>query len=43
LLAEYLQAPILDGAASIGIGLVLAAAAIFLARESKGFADRRAC
>jgi divalent metal cation (Fe/Co/Zn/Cd) transporter len=28
--------PILDGAASIGIGIVLTATAIFLARESKG-------
>jgi divalent metal cation (Fe/Co/Zn/Cd) transporter len=35
-LAAQLDAPILDGAASIGIGLVLAATAIFLARESKG-------
>ena len=36
LLAEQLDMPVLDGAASIGIGLVLAATAIFLARESKG-------
>ena len=34
--AEFLQIPILDGVASIGIGLVLAATAIFLARECKG-------
>jgi cation diffusion facilitator family transporter len=35
-LAARLEMPILDGAASVGIGLVLAATAIFLARESKG-------
>lgn len=35
-LAQALDMPELDGAASIGIGLVLAATAIFLARESKG-------
>ncbi|WP_427025312.1 cation diffusion facilitator family transporter [Aureimonas ureilytica] len=35
-LAQALDRPELDGAASIGIGLVLAATAIFLARESKG-------
>lgn len=34
--AELFALPELDGAASIGIGLVLAATAIFLARESKG-------
>lgn len=34
--AERTGAPELDGAASIGIGLVLAATATFLARESKG-------
>jgi divalent metal cation (Fe/Co/Zn/Cd) transporter len=28
--------PVLDGAASIGIGVVLAATSVFLARESKG-------
>lgn len=36
LAAELLEMPELDGAASIGIGLVLGATAIFLARESKG-------
>lgn len=36
LAAELLELPELDGAASIGIGLILAATAIFLARESKG-------
>ena len=35
-LSARLEMPILDGAASVGIGLVLAATAIFLARESKG-------
>jgi cation diffusion facilitator family transporter len=35
-LAAQLDAPIFDSAASIGIGFVLAATAIFLARESKG-------
>ena len=34
--AEVLTMPVLDGAASIGIGLVLAATSVFLARESKG-------
>src|SRR4051812_41815819 len=34
--AEVLAMPVLDGAASIGIGIVLAATSIFLARESKG-------
>jgi cation diffusion facilitator family transporter len=34
--AERLAMPTLDGLASIGIGLLLAATAIFLARESKG-------
>ncbi|KQT47524.1 cation transporter [Aureimonas sp. Leaf454] len=34
--AEMLGIPELDGAASIGIALVLAATAVFLARESKG-------
>jgi cation diffusion facilitator family transporter len=34
--AELLAMPVLDGAASIGIGVVLAATSIFLARESKG-------
>jgi len=33
--AEILSIPELDGVASIGIGLVLAATAVFLARESK--------
>jgi cation diffusion facilitator family transporter len=36
LAAELLEMPELDGAASIGIGLILGATAIFLARESKG-------
>ncbi|MCF6124673.1 cation transporter [Mesorhizobium sp. M7A.F.Ca.CA.001.07.2.1] len=36
LAAEVLEMPELDGAASIGIGLILGATAIFLARESKG-------
>jgi cation diffusion facilitator family transporter len=35
-LAAQFAAPVLDGAASIGIGLALAATAIFLAREAKG-------
>ncbi|TIT53919.1 MAG: cation transporter, partial [Mesorhizobium sp.] len=35
LAAELLDMPELDGAASIGIGLILGATAIFLARESK--------
>jgi cation diffusion facilitator family transporter len=35
-LAVWLNAPALDGLASIGIGVVLAATAVFLARESKG-------
>ncbi len=35
-LAEWLQVPELDGAASIVIGLILAGAAAFLARETKG-------
>lgn len=34
--AQLLDAPWLDGAASIGIALVLATAALLLARESKG-------
>ena len=34
--ADFLQIPILDGVASIGIGIVLAITAIFLARECKG-------
>ncbi|TJX78377.1 MAG: cation transporter, partial [Mesorhizobium sp.] len=34
--AEIFEMPELDGAASIGIGLILGATAIFLARESKG-------
>jgi divalent metal cation (Fe/Co/Zn/Cd) transporter len=34
--AQLLDMPELDGAASIGIALVLAATAMFLARESKG-------
>ena len=33
--SQYLQMPELDGVASVGIGLLLAATAIFLARESK--------
>ena len=36
LAAEMLEMPELDGAASIGIALILGATAIFLARESKG-------
>lgn len=36
LAAELLEMPELDGGASIGIGLILGATAIFLARESKG-------
>src|SRR5438445_10300813 len=36
LAAELLEMPKLDGAASIGIALILGATAIFLARESKG-------
>jgi len=36
LAAEQLEMPELDGAASIGIALILGATAIFLARESKG-------
>ena len=35
LAAHLLAMPVLDGVASIGIGIVLAATAIFLARESK--------
>lgn len=35
-LSQALDAPVLDGAASIAIGLVLAATAALLARESKG-------
>jgi cation diffusion facilitator family transporter len=35
LAAELLEMPQLDGAASIGIGLILGATAVFLARESK--------
>ena len=34
--AEIFELPQLDGVASIGIGLLLAATAIFLARETKG-------
>src|SRR5690606_22250408 len=34
--AHYLDMPVLDGVASIGIALLLGGAAIFLARESKG-------
>lgn len=34
--AQYFEQPWLDGAASIGISLILAATAVFLARESKG-------
>ncbi|HET6632796.1 MAG TPA: cation diffusion facilitator family transporter [Rhodanobacteraceae bacterium] len=34
-LSSELQMPVLDGAASIGIGLVLVATALFLGRESK--------
>jgi cation diffusion facilitator family transporter len=36
LAADRLAMPVLDGVASVGIGLVLAATSIFLARESKG-------
>ncbi|CAN7215101.1 cation diffusion facilitator family transporter [Mesorhizobium sp. LjRoot246] len=36
LASELLEMPELDGAASIGIGLILGATAAFLARESKG-------
>lgn len=36
LAADVLHMPVLDGVASVGIGLVLAAIAVFLARESKG-------
>ena len=34
--SELLDRPVLDGAASIGIGILLAVVAIFLAREAKG-------
>ena len=34
--SDYFEAPELDGLASIGIGLLLAATAMFLARECKG-------
>ena len=34
--SEVFHSPVLDGAASIGIGLLLAGVSIFLARESKG-------
>jgi len=34
--SHLLEMPVLDGMASIGIGVVLAATSIFLARESKG-------
>jgi len=34
--SDVLRRPVLDGAASIGIGLLLGAVSIFLARESKG-------
>lgn len=34
--AQYFEQPWMDGAASIGISLILAATAVFLARESKG-------
>lgn len=34
--AHYFEQPWLDGAASIGISLILGATAVFLARESKG-------
>lgn len=36
LAADKLKLPVLDGAASIGIGMLLAITATFLARESKG-------
>ncbi|MEJ0075932.1 MAG: cation diffusion facilitator family transporter [Alphaproteobacteria bacterium] len=36
LAADRLAMPVLDGVASVGIGIVLAATAMFLARESKG-------
>ncbi|MDQ6647773.1 MAG: cation diffusion facilitator family transporter [Pseudomonadota bacterium] len=36
LAAHWLQMPVLDGIASVGIGLVLAVDAILLARETKG-------
>ncbi|GAB1580514.1 cation diffusion facilitator family transporter [Phyllobacterium phragmitis] len=36
LAAQLLDMPVLDGVASIGISFVLAATAVFLARESKG-------
>lgn len=35
LLADWLNLPVLDGVASIGIGLILAATAVFLAYETK--------
>ena len=35
-MAEHFDAPALDGVASIGIAIVLATTAVFLARESKG-------
>jgi cation diffusion facilitator family transporter len=35
-LSEWLSSPVFDGAASIGIAIVLGATAVFLARESKG-------
>ena len=35
LLAEYLNMPVLDGVASIGIGCILALTAVFLAYETK--------
>jgi len=34
--AQYFEQPWMDGAASVGISLILAATAVFLARESKG-------
>jgi cation diffusion facilitator family transporter len=34
--ADYFAMPVLDGVGSIGIGIVLTATALFLARESKG-------
>ncbi|QPC86581.1 cation diffusion facilitator family transporter [Mesorhizobium sp. NBSH29] len=36
LAAQLLDMPVLDGVASVGISLILAATAVFLARESKG-------